>query len=65
MEEIKDVVGSCSYTYRLMTEVADGKRKQAISTLARTYQLGYKLVESIILKAGEEKIESRKKKDSG
>lgn len=61
MEVIKDVVGSCSYTYRLMAEIADAKRKQAISTLAETYQLGYKLVESIILKAGEEKINGRKK----
>jgi transposase len=61
MEVISDVVGSCSYTYRLMAEIADAKRKQAISTLAATYQLGYKLVESIILQAGEAKIESRKK----
>jgi transposase len=60
-EVISDVVGSCSYTYRLMAEIADAKRKQAISTLAATYQLGYKRVESIILKAGEEKIDSRKK----
>jgi transposase len=61
MEVISDVVGSCSYTYRLMAEIVDAKRKQAISTLAETYQLGYKLVESIILKAGKEKIEGRKK----
>ncbi|MCP4614361.1 MAG: transposase [Planctomycetes bacterium] len=61
IEVISDVVGSCSYTYRLMAEISDAKRKQAISTLAATYQLGYKLVESIILKAGVEKIESRKK----
>ena len=60
-EVISDVVGSCSYTDRLMTELADAKRKQAISTLAASYQLGYKLVESIILKAGAEKIASRKK----
>jgi len=61
MEKIRDVAGSCSYTYRLMAEIADAKRKQAITTLAETYQLGYKLVESIILKAGEEKIAGRKK----
>lgn len=60
-EVINDVVGSCSYTYSLMAEIIDAKRKQAISTLATSYQLGYKLVESIILKAGAEKIESRKK----
>jgi transposase len=60
-EVISDVVGSCSYTYRLMAEIADAERKQAISTLAATYQLGYKLVESIILKAGEEKIADREK----
>jgi transposase len=60
-EEISDGVGSCSYTYRLMAEIVDVRRKQAVSTLAATYQLGYKLVESIILKAGEEKIASRKK----
>ncbi len=60
-EVIGDVVGSCSYTYRLMAEIIDAKRKQAVATLAASYQLGYKLVESIILKAGAEKIESRKK----
>ena len=60
-EVISDVVGSCSYTYRLMAEISDAKRKQAISTLAASYQLGYKVVESIILKAGVGKIESRKK----
>ncbi len=59
-EQISDGVGSCSYTYRLMAEIVDARRKQAVSTLAETYQLGYKLVESIILKAGEEKIASRK-----
>ncbi len=60
-EVISDVVGSCSYTYRLMAEIADAERKQAISTLAATYQLGYKLVENIILKAGEAKIADREK----
>lgn len=60
-EVIQDAVGSCRYTYRLMAEIVDAKRKQAISTLAESYQLGYKLVESMILKAGQEKIGSRKK----
>lgn len=60
-EVIRDVVGSCRYTYRLMAEIADARRKQAISTLAETYQLGYKLVESIIIKAGEKKIAGREK----
>lgn len=60
-EVIRDVVGSCRYTYRLMAEIADARRKHAISTLAETYQLGYKLVESIIIKAGEKKIAGREK----
>jgi transposase len=60
-EVIQEVVGSCGYTYRLQAEIVDARRKQAISTLAETYQLGYKLVESMILKAGQEKIARRKK----
>lgn len=59
IEVIHDVVGSCRYTYRLMAELADARRKQAIATLATTYQLGYKLVESIILKAGEAQLARR------
>jgi transposase len=62
IETISDVVGSCSYTYGLMVELADARKKQAIATLAETYDLGYKLVESIILKAGTTKLESRKEK---
>ena len=60
-EMIQDVVGSCSYTYRLLAELVDARRKQAVSTLAETYHLGYKLVESMILKAGQEKLADRKK----
>lgn len=60
-EVVGDVVGSCRYTNRLMVEIVDARRKQAVSTLAETYQLGYKLVESMILKAGQEKIDNRKK----
>jgi transposase len=62
IETISDVVGSCSYTYGLMAELADARKKQAIATLAETYHLGYKLVESIILKAGRAKLEKRKEK---
>lgn len=61
MEKIRDVVGSCGYTYQLMAEVADARRKQSIATLATIYQLGYKQVESIILKAGSKKLDDRKK----
>lgn len=58
-EPIRDVVSECTYTVRLMAEVADPRRKQDVATLAETYGLGYKLVESIILKAAKQKIEHR------
>jgi transposase len=58
-EAIRDVVPECTYTYRLMDQLADPRRKQAVATLAALYGLGYKLVESIMLKAASQKIEQR------
>jgi transposase len=58
-EPIRDVVPDCTYTYRLMVELADPRRKQDVATLAATYGLGYKLVESILLKAAQAKVEAR------
>ena len=58
-EPIRDVVPNCTYTYRLMEEIADPLRKQDISTLATLYGLGYKLVEGIIFKAAEAKLAQR------
>lgn len=59
-QEIRDVVPDCTYTYRLYEEIAAPKRKQDVSTIAELYGLGYKLVESIFLKAGEAKLEARR-----
>jgi transposase len=42
-----------------MAELADPRRKQDVATLAATYGLGYKLVESIVLKAAQAKVEAR------
>ena len=58
-EPIRDVVPDCTYTYRLMVELANPRRKQDVATLATTYGLGYKLVESILLKAAQRKVEAR------
>jgi transposase len=58
-EPIRDVVPDCTYTYRLMVELADPRRKQDVATLAATYGLGYKLVESILLKTAQAKVEAR------
>jgi signal recognition particle subunit SEC65 len=60
-QEVRDVVPECTYTYRLYEEIANPKRKQDVSTIAELYGLGYKLVESILLKAGEAKLELRRK----
>ncbi len=60
-QDVRDVVPKCTYTYRLYEEIADPKRKQDVSTIAEHYGLGYKLVESILLKAGEAKLEVRRK----
>lgn len=58
-QQIRDVVPDCTYTYRLAQYLADGRRKQDVSTLAKLYGLGYKLVESILFKAAEAKLQSR------
>lgn len=56
---IRDVVPDCTYTYRLAEWIANPDRKQDVQTLARTSGLGYKLVESILLKSAEEKLTQR------
>jgi transposase len=56
---IRDVVPECTYTYRLAKWISNPERKQDVQTLARTSGLGYKLVESILLKAAEEKLTRR------
>ena len=58
-EPMRDVVPDCTYTYRLMVELANPRRKQDVATLATTYGLGDKLVESILLKAAQRKVEAR------
>jgi len=58
--EVKDVVKNCSYTKRLYEEISNPARKQDVSTLARLYGVGYKMVESILLKSGEAKLERRR-----
>ena len=63
-QELRDVVQNCGYTYRLAREIANPNRKQAITTLAEIYQLGYKKVEGIILKAAELKLDSRRENPS-
>jgi len=60
-QEVRDVVPACTYTYRLYEEIANPKRKQDVTTLAELYGLGYKLVESMLLKAGEAKLATRRK----
>lgn len=61
-QEIQDVVPDCTYTHRLYKEIADPKRKQDVSTMADLYGIGYKVVESMLLKAGEAKLEARRGK---
>jgi len=56
---MRDVVPDCTYTYRLAEWIANPDRKQDVQTLARTAGLGYKLVESILLKSAEEKLTQR------
>lgn len=58
-EEIRDVVSNCTYTYRLMAELANPRRRQDVATLAEIHGLGYKLVEGILLRAAEEKLADR------
>lgn len=59
-QEVRDVVPDCTYTYRLYEEIANPKRKQDVATISELYGVGYKLVESIFLKAGEAKLEARR-----
>jgi transposase len=58
-EAIREVVPDCTYTYRLMRELANPRRRQDVATLAEVYGLGYKLVEGIVLRAAEEKLAER------
>jgi transposase len=58
-EVIREVVPDCTYTYRLMGELANPRRRQDVATLAEVHGLGYKLVEGILLRAAEEKIAER------
>jgi transposase len=57
----RDIVADCTYTKRLAREINDPERKQDVQTLARLYRIGYKTVESILLKASEAKIAQRRK----
>jgi transposase len=56
---IRDVVPDCTYTYRLAEWISNPERKQDVQTLSQTSGLGYKLVESMLLKAAEEKLTRR------
>jgi transposase len=62
---IRDVVPECTYTYRLYKEMADPRRKQDVATLAELYGVGYKVAESILLKAGEAKLAHRRHEPMG
>lgn len=59
-QPVRDVVPDCTYTQRLYEEISNPKRKQDVSTLAELYGVGYKIVESILLKAGEAKLSARR-----
>ena len=61
-QELRDVVPDCTYTQRLYDEIANPRRKQDVATLAELYGIGYKLVESILLKAGESRLAERRQK---
>lgn len=58
-QEIADVVPNCTYTYRLYAEITNPKRKQDVATMAELYGVGYKIVESMLLNAGESKLAER------
>ena len=51
---------NCTYTVRLYEEITVPQRKQDVATLAELYGIGYKTVESMLLKAGEAKLEERR-----
>jgi len=59
-QPVRDVVPNCTYTQRLYEEISEPKRKQDVATLAEIYGIGYKIVESILLKAGEAKLAARR-----
>ena len=56
----RDVVADCTYTKRLAREISDPNRRQDVQTLSRIYRIGYKTVESILLKASEAKLAQRR-----
>lgn len=56
----RDIVTDCTYTKRLSREISDPERKQDVQTLSRLYRIGYKTVESILLKASEAKMAQRR-----
>ena len=55
----RDIVTDCTYTERLCREISDPQRKQDVQTLSRLYRIGYKTVESMLLKASERKLAQR------
>jgi transposase len=59
-QEIADVVPDCTYTHRLYGEITNPKRKQDVATLAELYGIGYKVVERMLLNAGEAKLAQRR-----
>jgi transposase len=59
-QEIADVVPDCTYTHRLYDEITNPKRKQDVATLAELYGIGYKIVERMVLNAGEAKLAERR-----
>ena len=58
-QEMADVAPDCTYTYRLYDEITNPKRKQDVATMAELYGIGYKVVERMLLKAGESKLADR------
>lgn len=60
-QEIADVVPDCTYTHRLYDEIANPKRKHDVATLAELYGIGYKMVERMLLNAGEAKLAERRR----
>lgn len=59
-QEIADVMPECTYTRRLYAEITNPKRKQDVATLAELYAIGYKVVERMLLNAGEAKLAERR-----
>jgi len=59
-QEIADIMPDCTYTRRLYAEITNPKRKQDVATLAALYGIGYKVVERMLLNAGEAKLAERR-----